>query len=76
MLGRVQKEHYSKDHLTSQHGKLDSEGILEQMVWFYHMLRLQTEGCFKGEEKKEKADLVSDLKRTEVEVTEWLPEIF
>lgn len=70
MLGRVQKEHYGKDHLTPQHGKLDSGGILEQMVWFYQMLRPQTEGCFKGEEKKEKADSVSDLERTEVKVTQ------
>lgn len=67
MLGQVQKEHYGKDHLKPRHGKPDSGGILEQMVWVYPMLRPQTESCFQGEEKREKAELVSGLETTGVE---------
>lgn len=39
-----------------------SGGGLGQMVWVYHVWRPQAEGYFKGEEKREKANLVSGLR--------------
>ena len=65
-----EKEHYAKDYLRPQHGKLDSGGILEQMVWVYHRLRPQTEACFMGEEKRESVGLVSGLESTRAELAQ------
>lgn len=68
VLERVRKERYGKDHLSSYHGKLRILGE-SWNGWFGFItrgdLRLKPAARVK---RREKADLVSGLERTGVEV--------